>query len=311
MAVAKLDKNLVESLGIRVSEKTGRPVNYTVWDTEDPGFGIQVTRYGVMSWVLKYVWGRRQEWYVFGAVAPKSAAKSTGMTVSAARTAARAMKDGLKARPPINPKAARDSLRKARTVKELAEKALKEHWTPNNREKSVDEIKAMLNAYVIPKLGKELVRDITDAHITRLHQEIAGTKKLIRGVMKPMTTRANRVLACLSKMFSLAEKWGDRPKNTNPCQGQERKPEIQRKRYLKASEMPILANALAAVEPRYPMGVVALRLLLATGARKSEILNLEWSWVDLDAREIHLPACLLYTSPSPRDGLLSRMPSSA
>ena len=25
----------------------------------------------------------------------------------------------------------------------------------------------------------------------------------------------------------------------------------------------------------------------------------------------HVPACLLYTSPSPRDGLLSRMPSSA
>ena len=27
--------------------------------------------------------------------------------------------------------------------------------------------------------------------------------------------------------------------------------------------------------------------------------------------EHHLSACLLYTSPSPRDGLLSRMPSSA
>ena len=25
----------------------------------------------------------------------------------------------------------------------------------------------------------------------------------------------------------------------------------------------------------------------------------------------HIPRCLLYTSPSPRDGLLSRMPSSA
>ena len=27
--------------------------------------------------------------------------------------------------------------------------------------------------------------------------------------------------------------------------------------------------------------------------------------------EIHFNTCLLYTSPSPRDGLLSRMPSSA
>ena len=31
----------------------------------------------------------------------------------------------------------------------------------------------------------------------------------------------------------------------------------------------------------------------------------------LDIKDLRLAACLLYTSPSPRDGLLSRMPSSA
>ena len=30
-----------------------------------------------------------------------------------------------------------------------------------------------------------------------------------------------------------------------------------------------------------------------------------------DYADIHIVSCLLYTSPSPRDGLLSRMPSSA
>ena len=34
-------------------------------------------------------------------------------------------------------------------------------------------------------------------------------------------------------------------------------------------------------------------------------------WESLEALHAHLKACLLYTSPSPRDGLLSRMPSSA
>ena len=33
--------------------------------------------------------------------------------------------------------------------------------------------------------------------------------------------------------------------------------------------------------------------------------------IDLETRDPHLKDCLLYTSPSPRDGLLSRMPSSA
>ena len=35
--------------------------------------------------------------------------------------------------------------------------------------------------------------------------------------------------------------------------------------------------------------------------------NIRWSGPSLD----HGYTCLLYTSPSPRDGLLSRMPSSA
>ena len=33
--------------------------------------------------------------------------------------------------------------------------------------------------------------------------------------------------------------------------------------------------------------------------------------LDRDIKGKGLPGCLLYTSPSPRDGLLSRMPSSA
>ena len=34
-------------------------------------------------------------------------------------------------------------------------------------------------------------------------------------------------------------------------------------------------------------------------------------FADFGLLGITIPACLLYTSPSPRDGLLSRMPSSA
>ena len=33
--------------------------------------------------------------------------------------------------------------------------------------------------------------------------------------------------------------------------------------------------------------------------------------IDVSYRDVHFRSCLLYTSPSPRDGLLSRMPSSA
>ena len=39
-------------------------------------------------------------------------------------------------------------------------------------------------------------------------------------------------------------------------------------------------------------------------------INLK-KYVGPDIPHVHLDVCLLYTSPSPRDGLLSRMPSSA
>ena len=42
-----------------------------------------------------------------------------------------------------------------------------------------------------------------------------------------------------------------------------------------------------------------------------EIHRYSGSGTNLDTSTIQYIACLLYTSPSPRDGLLSRMPSSA
>ena len=53
--------------------------------------------------------------------------------------------------------------------------------------------------------------------------------------------------------------------------------------------------------------------------KELEIMRVIWERGEATAKEIqealpgerHYNSCLLYTSPSPRDGLLSRMPSSA
>ena len=63
---------------------------------------------------------------------------------------------------------------------------------------------------------------------------------------------------------------------------------------------------------------LAAKMLLRLGCNQVDLLTnnpdkvkgLEASGVTVDTR-VGLEACLLYTSPSPRDGLLSRMPSSA
>ena len=67
------------------------------------------------------------------------------------------------------------------------------------------------------------------------------------------------------------------------------------------------------------MGVVLLgyAVLGLTGFGSALVIVplLAWRWPLPEVVALTLlmdvPACLLYTSPSPRDGLLSRMPSSA
>ena len=57
---------------------------------------------------------------------------------------------------------------------------------------------------------------------------------------------------------------------------------------------------------------VLVLLARETMCRRSELLRITRYDINFDKGTLHLQkTCLLYTSPSPRDGLLSRMPSSA
>ena len=84
---------------------------------------------------------------------------------------------------------------------------------------------------------------------------------------------------CLSKMFSLAIRWGWR--SDNPCKGIERNQESKRQRYLTGAELARLTKALA--ELRDQGAANAVRLLLLTGARRGELLAAKWADFDLDA----------------------------
>ena len=60
----------------------------------------------------------------------------------------------------------------------------------------------------------------------------------------------------------------------------------------------------------FGVGAVVAMLSITEGARQEMIRYIDLLGVNNIVVEA-LEACLLYTSPSPRDGLLSRMPSSA
>ena len=93
-------------------------------------------------------------------------------------------------------------------------------------------------------------------------------------------------------MFNLAETWGLRPDGSNPCLHVKRFKEEKRERFLSAEEFRQLGHVLDEIledgtETR--SAVVAIRLLMLTGCRLSEIQKLRWEHVNLVAGELRFP----------------------
>src|SRR5262249_22847772 len=134
------------------------------------------------------------------------------------------------------------------------------------RPSSIRNDREMLERIILPKFKHLRVSAIDRKDVERLH-----------GSLKHIPYRANRVLALLSKMFTLAIGWNWR--GDNPTRGIERYHEDHREFFLSLEQLRNLESALR----EYPdqEAADALRLLIVTGARESEVLKAEWQQFDL------------------------------
>ena len=97
----------------------------------------------------------------------------------------------------------------------------------------------------------------------------------------------NRILAVFKTICSLAVMRGLLPTGQSPCAGVSPfKIHAQRERYLSRDEAQRLMRAL---EKSDRPEAFAIRLLLLTGARKSEVLKARWEHVRLDLRLLIVP----------------------
>lgn len=80
-------------------------------------------------------------------------------------------------------------------------------------------------------------------------------------------------------MMRKAEDWGYRPEGSNPCAGVKANRRRQCERFLSDRELARLGQALRCSEATHPVHAAAVIMILLTGCRKSEILDLRWSEV--------------------------------
>jgi len=96
----------------------------------------------------------------------------------------------------------------------------------------------------------------------------------------------NRVLFLVKYVFNCARRWGFIAES--PARDVQALPEKEfRERYLSEEEARRLLNVLNAEKDQQSANVV--RLLLFTGARKSEILAARWENVDVERRILTVP----------------------
>ncbi len=163
-----------------------------------------------------------------------------------------------------------DELRAAPTVDDLCDRFEQEHL-PRKRASTQVDYRGALRKHIRPAFGPRKVAALTFADADALH----------RAITKSAPYRANRVIAILSKMLSLAVKWGWR--TDNPAKGIERNDEAKRRRYLSGEELARLTSALATHEDQQAADI--FRLLLLTGARRGEALHAKWADIDLNKGE--------------------------
>ena len=236
-------------------------------DDEIPGFGVRILApseqhpTGARTFFFRYRVAGRQRSQRIGAFPT--------WTVKAAREEARALRKAVDRGD--DPARERQEAREAPTVRDLAERYRVEAL-PGKAARSQVNDRRMVETRILPALGERKVADVHGGDVRALHRAISASGTPIR---------ANRVLALLSAMFSLALQpkagesapWRDAAKG-NPVRGVERDGEEGRERFFSPAELAAIGDALA--QSQIPEAD-CLRLLMLTGARPGEAMAATWA----------------------------------
>lgn len=281
----KLTKRLVDAVEATAAQTL-------TWDTEVKGFGLRVTPAGAKSYILNYrnADGRSRRFTIGKHGSPWTCEQARSKAIDLLRDLSAG----------IDPLETKASVRNVTTVADLIRMYLDEGPAskPNKKASSWNTDASNLNRHVLPLLGRRNIKALTTSDVERLQADVAAGKTAVdektgkqgRAIVKGGKPTAARALAVFGAALQFAV---DRKLLlANPAKGVPLLKGKKRERFLVDREVVALADGLSSLEAELAISTGmanAIRLLMLTGCRKSEILSLQWDWVDFDRRCLRLP----------------------
>jgi integrase len=284
----KLTKTVIDGLAASGSDRV-------VWCGELPGFGVRVRPSGSKTFVVMYRTGGRSS-----TVRKVTIGRVDKITTEIARAEARRILAS--AELGIDVGAQKAAKNAEMTVAQLCDLYLAEGAGLKKASTLVSD-RSRIERHIKPLIGKKRIGDITRADMDRLLRDIAagktardekGNKPRSRSIVRGGKGAATRTLRQLGGLFTWAIHQGYL--NSNPCYGVKLYPDGKGDRFLSSAELQRLGDTLRLAETEgLPSEadpgnrdaislfvLAAIKLLILTGCRRGEILNLRWSEVDLE-----------------------------
>jgi integrase len=279
--MVKLTKRTVEAAQPKSKD-------YLLWDDDIPGFGLRVFPSGRRTYVVQYRQRGRSRRMSLGPHgiwtaenARREARSQLGRVASGDDPAEERLEDN-----------------QAMTVKQLCERYIQDledglilgKGGRPKKQATIDTDIGRIRRHVIPLIGTRRVKDLTRADMVKIMRDImAGKSRIIvktrklrgKSIVKGGPGTATRTLGLIGGILTYAIDLGviDR----NPAHGIKKPKYKVRERRLTEAEYGILGKLISDAKGRdefWPSTDI-IRQIALTGCRRSEIINLRWSDVDL------------------------------
>lgn len=301
MATKRITAAVVESMASGV----------TIWDTEARGFGIRHRARDRVYLLKTRIKGQQRILTIGrhgrGAWGPESARREAIRLLGLIR-------DGK------DPATERDETKAAPDLNAFATRYMEEYAKPHKKTRTIAEDERLLRLHVLPALGTIKVRDIDKAAVAQFHSGMQTTPvaanralAILSAILgwaekvgaRPDNSNPSRHIErypekAVERLLTAAElaRLGDALDRAMQSWTEASRTEWRQECERQADANEIAAgNRAAWIKARVPRrdtaedwrAIAALRLLIFTGARLSEILTLRWEWITVAQRIARLP----------------------